>query len=212
MTEFSGAANSDSDFEGNVFLPEVEDRKYVYISRLEITEFETSDKVIECITLMGNNMVPYGIIEGEKFTYFLYDRYKFVENDKIKEGSLLNATNTSLYPYDYQVEKRGLDSFKKLEHSFIHTCWPCHGEDIEIEDDVSDVEDEVDEEENLIEITYANGNNEVVKIFIQKCVICLERDSVYAFRQCGHQCICEHCYQNKGDVSSRRVSRSGGGG
>ena len=29
MTEFSEAANNDSDFEGNTLLPEVEDRKYV---------------------------------------------------------------------------------------------------------------------------------------------------------------------------------------
>ena len=58
MTEFSGAANNDSDFEGNTLLLEVEDRKYVYISGLEITEFETSDKVIECLSLMGNNKIP----------------------------------------------------------------------------------------------------------------------------------------------------------
>ena len=45
MTEFSGAA--DNDFERNTLLLEVEDRKYVYISGLIITEFETSDKVID---------------------------------------------------------------------------------------------------------------------------------------------------------------------
>ena len=39
----SGAVNRD--FDGNTFLLEVEDRKYVYISGLEITEFETSDKL-----------------------------------------------------------------------------------------------------------------------------------------------------------------------
>ena len=43
-TEFSGAADNDSAFEGNTLLLEVEDRKYVYISGLEKTEFETSDK------------------------------------------------------------------------------------------------------------------------------------------------------------------------
>ena len=52
----------------------------------------------------------------------------------------------------------------------------------------------------MIETQYLNWNNEVVKIFIQKCVICYERDSVYAFRQGGHQCIWEQCYQNKGDI------------
>ena len=90
----------------------------------------------------------------------------------------------------------------KSERILIHTCWPGHGED---EDDISDAEnavaeDEVDGDEDLIETQYLNGNNEVVKVFIQKCVICLERDSIYAFRQCGHQCICEQCYQKKGDI------------
>ena len=63
-----------------------------------------------------------------------------------------------------------------------------------------DVEVEVEEDDDLIETQYLNGNNEKVKIFNQKCVICYERASVYAFRQCGHQCICEQGYQNKGDI------------
>ena len=146
---------------------------------------------------MGNNMVPYTIIIGEKYTYFLYHRYKFIENDKIEEGTLLNATNDSSDPYEYHVEKCGVDSFRKLERSPIHTFCPGVGEDIENEDDVWDVEDEVGENGDLIGTNYTNGKNELVKIFNQKCVICLERDSDYAFRQCGHQCICEQCYQNK---------------
>ena len=40
-----------------------------------------------------------------------------------------------------------MDSFKKLERSLIHTFWPCHGEEIENEDDISDVEDGVEEVE-----------------------------------------------------------------
>ena len=140
---------------------------------------------------MGNNMGPYAIILGEKYTYFLYHRCKLIENDKIEEGILLNATNKSLDPYDYYVEKCGFHSFKKLEHSLIHTCGPGHGEDIENEGDFSDVEDEVDGGGDLIETSYTNGNNEVVKNFNQKCVICLERKRDYEFRQCGHLCICE---------------------
>ena len=207
MTEFSGAANNDSDFEGNTLSLEVEDRKYFYISGLQITEFETSDKVIDCICLMGNNMIPYAILVGEKYTSFLYDRYKFIENSKIEEGTSLKATNNSLDPYDYHVEKCGLDLFKKLEHNLIHTCWPGHEED---EDDISDeanavAEGENEEDEDLIETRYLNGENEVVNIFNQKCVICLERDSVYAFRQCGHQCICQACYEYKSDIDIKKV-------
>ena len=40
MTEVSGAADNDSDFEGNTLLQEVDDRNYVYISGLEITELK----------------------------------------------------------------------------------------------------------------------------------------------------------------------------
>ena len=132
---------------------------------------------------------------GERYTYFLYYRYKFIENDKIEEGTLLNVTNISLDPYEYHLEKCGIDSFKILERILIHTLWPGYGEDIENEDDDDDLV-----EEDVVETQYFNGNNEVVKIFNQKCVICYERESVYAFRQCGHQCICEQCYQNKGDI------------
>ena len=112
MTEFSGAANNDSDFEGNTLLQEVEVKKHVYTSGLEITEFETSDKVIDCISLMGNNMIPFAIIVGENYTYFLYDCYKFIENDKIEEGTLLSTTNTTLDPHDYHVGKCGADFLK----------------------------------------------------------------------------------------------------
>ena len=51
----------------------------------------------------------------------------------------------------------------------------------------------------MIETNYTNGINEVVKNFDRKCVIYYETDSVYAFRQCGHQCVCKDCYQNRGD-------------
>ena len=95
MTEFSGAADNSSDFDGNTLLLEVEDRKYVYFSGLEFTEFETSDKVIGFIPLMGNNMAPYAIILGEKYTFFLYHRYKFIENDKKEEGTFINTINGS---------------------------------------------------------------------------------------------------------------------
>ena len=53
---------------------------------------------------------------------------------------------------------------------------------------------------SLIETNNCNGNKKVEKLFSQKSVLCYERDIDYAFRQCGHQCICEQCYQAKGDI------------
>ena len=41
-----------------------------------------------------------------------------IEIDKIEEGSLLNATNTSLDPFDYHLGN--CDSFKTLENSQIY--------------------------------------------------------------------------------------------
>ena len=160
------------------------------------------------MSLMGNNRDPYAFILGGKYTYFLYNRYKFIENDEIEEGILLNATINSLDPYDYHVEKCGKDAFEKLEHTQIHSCWPGVGEAIEDEDD--DLVEEKEENDDLIATIYTNGNNEMVKIFNQECVICLERDSLYAFRQCGHQCICEQCCQNIGDIDMLKcvVSRT----
>ena len=199
MTEFFGAANISSSFDGSTLLLEFENNEYIYLSGLEIIKFKKNDKIIDYISLMGNIMIPYAIIIGEKYTYFIAHHYKFIENNKIEKESLLNTVDGSLDPYDYHVEKCGLDSFKTLEHTRIHTCWlrDDDEEDTEGEDDVLVKENE---DEVLVETQYLNGKNEVVKIFIQKCVICYERDSVYAFRQCGHQCICEQCYQNRGNI------------
>ena len=200
MTEFSGAADNSSDFDGNTFLLQWENNECVYISGLEIFQFNTDDKIIDYISLMGNIMLPYAIILGEKFTKFLCNRYKIIGNDKVEEGTLLNRTDSSSDPYDYHVQKCVKDALKILEHTQIHTFWPGVREDIEDEDEDDDLVEENEKNEDLIETIYTNVNNEVVKCFNQKCVICLERDSACAFRQGGHQFICEQSYQNKGDI------------
>ena len=112
MTDFSGVVDISSDFDGNTLLLHCENNEFVYISGLEIFKFKTDDKIIDCISLMGNNMVPYAVIIGEKYTYSLYNRYKFIENDKIQQGTLLNTIDGSLDPYDYHVEKCGIVVFK----------------------------------------------------------------------------------------------------
>ena len=56
MTEFSGAGDNSSEFDGNTLLIECENNEYVYISGLEITKFKTDDTIIDYISLMGNNM------------------------------------------------------------------------------------------------------------------------------------------------------------
>ena len=196
MTDFSGAADKNSDIDGNTILLECEDNENVYISGLEFLKFKTDDKILDYISLTGKNMTLYNFAIGEKCTYFISTCCKFIEHDKIEEGTLLSATNNSLDSFDYQHGNCDVDSFKTLEHTRIHTCWPRDDEE-DIEDGDNDL---LEEEEDLTETNYWNGNNEVFKIINQKCVLCYERDSVYDFRQCGHQCICEQCNQNKGDI------------
>ena len=166
MTEFSGADDR-SDFDGNTILLECEDNEYVYISGFEIFKFKSDYKIIDYISLTSNNMCPYTIEIGGKYTYFLSIHCKFFENDKIEEGTLLNATTNSLDPFVYYLGKFVVDSFEMFERSQIHTFYPRFEEDVEDEDDVL-----FEEDENLIETLCCNGTNEVAKIYNEKCVIC----------------------------------------
>ena len=142
MTEFSEGYDNPN-FDGNTILLECEDTEYVYISGSEFVNFKTNDKIIGYISLMGNNMSPYTFAIGKKYTYFISVHHKFIENDKIEDGTLLNARNNNLDPFDYHLEKCGVDSFKVLEHSQIHTCCPHIEEESEEED-----EDDILVEEN----------------------------------------------------------------
>ena len=113
---------------------------------------------------------------GEKYTYFIYNRYKPIENAKIQQGTLLNRSDDSLDPYDYHLSKKGLDCFKKLlECNRIHSSWP--GMEFGNMEEIVEDEEKDEEDVNIQEVEYTDGSNKVVKIFNQKCVICHERDS-----------------------------------
>ena len=135
MTKVSGADDS-SDLDGNTILQESEDNEYVYISEFEFFKFKTDDKIIDYTSLLGNNMCPYAIAIGEKNTYFILIHCKLIENDKIEEGNFLSATNDNLDSFIYHLTKCGVDSFKTLERSQIHTFYRHIEEDEEDEDDV----------------------------------------------------------------------------
>ena len=206
MTEFSEALDK-TDFDGNTDLLECGDNKYVYISGLENFDFKTSDKFLDYISLMGKNMVPYTFAVGEIFTYFISTLYKFIENDKIKDGMLFNSSNDSFDPYDYHLSKNGSDCFKiLLECKRIQSFWlDIQTDDVEeIDEDEENNVEVVEEDNNIHELKYTVGSNKVVNLFNQKWVIWFERNSDYLFKQCGHQCICEKCYQKKGNIDILR--------
>ena len=156
MTEISEATDR-SDFNGSTVLPEGADYEYVYISGRENIKFKTDSKIRDYKSFMGNNKTPYTFAIGANYTYFISTLHKFIENDKIEEGVLLNATINSLDPFNYHLGKRSVDSFETLEHTQIYTCWPGVEECEEDEDN-----EDVGETEDMIETIHCDGNNEVV--------------------------------------------------
>ena len=54
------------DFDGNTTLLEGGNNEYVFSSGLGNFKFKPDDKIIDYISLMGNNMTPDGIIIGKK--------------------------------------------------------------------------------------------------------------------------------------------------
>ena len=71
-----------------------------------------------------------------------------------------------------------------MECNRIHSSWPAF--ECGFREELVEDEEDVEKDDNIHELEYTDGSNEVVTIFNQKCVICLERDSGYLFKQCGH--------------------------
>ena len=200
MTEQSGACDR-PDFDDNTIFVRSNARynKYVSISVIEFIKFSTEDKFINFTSLMGNNMIPNAISLGEKYTSFVSEHYKFIENGRIEERSLLYSTDGSGVLYVYHLANCGVGAFKTIECIQIYTCYPEKEDDEE--EDVWRAQRKmyawVEEQKNLGQPTFCYGNNEMMKNFNQNCVICFKNSSVDAFRQRGHQCICEDCWTIK---------------
>ena len=111
---------------------------------------------------------------------------------KIEEGTLLNSTNGGVDPQNYHALTCGEGAFKTMECNQIHCFYPNK----EAEEDGEEEDDWAEEQRNLDKLAYCNGNNQMVKIFNLKTVICFESPSVYTFCECGHRCICEDCLTN----------------
>ena len=150
---------------------------------------------------MGNNMLPYAVAVGEKYTNFISDHQKYIENDKSEEVTLLKNTENSSDSFDYHFFKNGENACTRLSREVVHTYYPYKvddDEDIWRAHRVLDVLYAANEAAHKLD--YSNGNNEMVKILNQKCIKYLENRSAYDYGNCGNQCICESCYQNKDDV------------
>ncbi len=87
MTEFSGSHGER--FNGNSILIKLENDKYIYIGE-KIKEFKSKSPIVEYVSPVGNNCVPYPYAIDELGNYYL-----MIENTIIK-----NYTPSSKYKED----------------------------------------------------------------------------------------------------------------
>ena len=91
--------------------------------------------------------------------------------------------------YDYQELKCGENACTETSFEEIHYLYKDDDEVIWRAQRIFEelAEEDVDE----IDLKYCGGSEEVVKIINQKCVVYFDFPSVFAFRHCDHQRICE---------------------
>ena len=92
MTEFSGGYGIN--FLGNSFLIKIENNSYIHIG-CEIFSFYTEEEILEYISPVGNNDVPYPYAIDKKNNYYLMLEYIIL---KIDEDSIED-------PYEYHYNR-----------------------------------------------------------------------------------------------------------
>ena len=113
VTEISGAC--DEKMIMDICRPSLQFARPSFFSGFEITKLSTEDKLIDFISLMGNNMIPTAIAVGQKYTYSISDCYRFNVNNNTEEEIFLNSTNYSLYLLDFLLAEGGEGAFKTME-------------------------------------------------------------------------------------------------
>ena len=84
---------------------------------------------------MGNNMVIKAIVIGKRCTTFIFDHYNISENEKIEEGTILNAANESDDPSDSRVLECGENAFTEVDNEQIQTYNQVNGYEEDEEDE-----------------------------------------------------------------------------
>ena len=69
--------------------------------------FFSEDRIVDFVSLMGNNLIPGATTIGDKYTYFLSDNHEDDEHAKIEEETLMDPTTKSLDSFEYHNLKHG---------------------------------------------------------------------------------------------------------
>lgn len=103
---WSGYDSSAYKMNGNSILVQLARNKYIFIG-WEIYEFTTEDEIIDYISPVGNNDVPYPVAYGTKNVYFMLDKV-FIKNEDL-ETPITVANAEDLYGefYGWIGSKKG---------------------------------------------------------------------------------------------------------
>ena len=104
-------------------MKKISKTNYVYVGASRIFPFITNDHIIEKISNMGGNKIPYSSTAGKENICFLSSHCTCIKRKSNKDDELLLKNGKSIDPFDYHLEKHGTDRFENLlEFTCIHCC------------------------------------------------------------------------------------------
>lgn len=99
-----GFDTSVSEAHGNTILIQVSKYEYIIIQE-NIVKFETTEEIIEYISPVGNNDVPYPVAYSKNNIYFMLDNVYIPKNNFKTEINVQNAEQLYSDFYDYKGDK-----------------------------------------------------------------------------------------------------------
>ena len=101
-------------FLGNTILIKIRKYEYLFIESCIYEIKITDDQIINFISPVGNNDVPYPIGYGKKYVYFLTSGFHERMDKKIIPKELLKVDNCEALT-DFYLKKRKISSFEKIK-------------------------------------------------------------------------------------------------
>lgn len=102
----------------HAILVQITKNKYLCIDK-EVYTFEMTDRVEDFVVTMGNNDVPYPIIYGTKYLYFMHDM-QYIERKYFSTPiTIVNADALQKEYYKFDLDE---PCYNYLYHSKIQKC------------------------------------------------------------------------------------------
>jgi hypothetical protein len=105
---WSGFDSSPHEMHGNSILIKLSDHKYVFVG-WKIYQFDTTEKILDYVSPVGNSDVPYPVAFGETYVYFMLDKQLVNKNELETEVSVVNAEDLYGEFYGHVGSKKRLN-------------------------------------------------------------------------------------------------------